>query len=81
MFVTYFSSTEQKMKTSFLGIVNLKGMMAADIMDAVQKFFHSKITENWDNITQYFRWNKLHKWKEKWTTERNKAVLSIQYLY
>ena len=46
MFVTYLFYTEQKMKTSFLGIINLKGMMAADIMDVVQKFFHSKITEN-----------------------------------
>ena len=42
LFVTYLSSTEQKMKITFLGIVNLKGKTAAEIIDVIQKFFTAK---------------------------------------
>ena len=42
MFVTYLSSTEQIIKTTFLGIVNLKGKTASQIMDVAQKFFTTK---------------------------------------
>ena len=42
VFVTYLSSTEHKIKTTFLGIVNFKGKMAAEIMDVAQKFFTAK---------------------------------------
>ena len=42
MFVTYLSSTELKTKTTFFGIVNLKGKMVAEIMDVIQKFFTAK---------------------------------------
>ena len=36
MFVTNTSSPEQKIKMTFLGIVNLKGKTAAEIMNVVQ---------------------------------------------
>ena len=42
MFLTYLSSTGQKIKTTFLGIVNLKGKTAAEVMDVIQKFFTAK---------------------------------------
>ena len=51
MIVAYLSSTEQKIKPTFLGIVNLKGKTAAEIMDV----FYSKIFENWRNIILCFR--------------------------
>ena len=38
----YLSSTEQKIKTSFLNIVNLKGKTAPEIMDVIQKFITAK---------------------------------------
>ena len=51
MIVAYLSSTEQKIKPTFLGIVNLKGKTAAEIMDV----FYSKIFVNWRNIILCFR--------------------------
>ena len=42
MFVTYYSFKEEKVVTSFLGIVNLKGKKAAEIMDVIKKFFEAK---------------------------------------
>ena len=42
MFVTYFSVNERKVKTSFLGIVNLKGKKAAEVMDVIKQFFEVK---------------------------------------
>ena len=38
----YLSSTEQKIKRSFLNIVNLKGKTGAEIMDVIQKFIIGK---------------------------------------
>ena len=42
VFVRYISSTEQKIKTTFLGIVNLKGKTAAEITNVIQNFFAAK---------------------------------------
>ena len=42
MFVTNTSSPEQKIKMTFLGIVNLKGKTAEEIVNVVQKFFTAK---------------------------------------
>ena len=39
MFVTYYSKHFQEIKTSFLGIVNLKGKTSSEIMDVILKFF------------------------------------------
>ena len=39
MFVTYYSNKAQKVVTSFLGILNLKGKTATDIMDIIKNFF------------------------------------------
>ena len=43
VFVTYYSSKAQKVVTSFLGILNLKGKTAAGIMDVIKNFF-------WQNL-------------------------------
>ena len=42
MFVTYYSKHFQEIKTSFLGIVNLKGKTSSEIMDVILKFFQAK---------------------------------------
>ena len=49
MFDAYFFSTEQKIKITFLGIVNRKGKMVAEIMDVIQKCRTAK-SENCHNI-------------------------------
>ena len=38
IFFTYLSSTEQKIKTIFLSIVNIEGKAAGEIMDIIQPF-------------------------------------------
>ena len=43
MFVTYYSNKAQKVVTSFLGILDLKGKTAAEIMDVIKNFF-------WQNL-------------------------------
>ena len=42
MFVTYYSNKAQKAVTSSLGILNLKGKTAAEIMDVIKNFFLAK---------------------------------------
>ena len=42
MFVTYYSNKPQKVVTSFLEILNLKGKTAAEIMDIIKNFFLAK---------------------------------------
>ena len=42
MFVTYYSKHFQEIKTSFLGIVNLKGKTSFEIMDFILKFLQAK---------------------------------------
>ena len=42
MFVTYYCVADRKVKTSFLGIVNLHGKTAAQIMDTIKLFFMAK---------------------------------------
>ena len=49
MFFTYLSSTEQKIKTIFLSIVNIEGKAAGEIMDIIQLFLQQILWE----LTQY----------------------------
>ena len=42
MFATYYSNKAQKAVTSYLGILNLKGKTAAEIMDIIKNFFLAK---------------------------------------
>ena len=42
MFATYYSNKAQKAVTSCLGILNLKGKTAAEIMDVIKNFFLAK---------------------------------------
>ena len=42
MFVTYHFNKTQKVVISFLGILNLKGKTAAEIMDVIKKLFFCK---------------------------------------
>ena len=43
MFVTRLPSKEQKTKTTFFGIVNLKEKTAAEIIDVVKSFLQQNI--------------------------------------
>ena len=42
MFIIYYSSPESWVINKFLGIVNLKGKTASQIMDALKAFFEAK---------------------------------------
>ena len=42
MFITYYSNKAQKVVTIFLGILNLKGKTASQIMDVIKNFFLAK---------------------------------------
>ena len=43
MFITYYSSPESCVINTFLGIVNLKGKTASQIMDTLKAFFEAKV--------------------------------------
>ena len=54
MFVTYYSNKTQKVVISFLGILNLKGKTAAEIMDVIKKLFFGKIYKVRQNCLVYW---------------------------
>ena len=59
MFVTYYFNKAQKIVTSFLGFLNLKGKTVAQIMDVIKNFF-GKIYKVMQKYVYCVGWHKFN---------------------
>ena len=76
MFVTYYFNKAQKIVTSFLGFLNLKGKTVAQIMDVIKNFF-GKIYKVMQKYVYSVGWHKFNEWKENWVAKTNKVLFSV----
>ena len=81
LFVIYCSKHFQEIKTSFLGIVNLKGKTSSEILDVILKFFQAKSLNIGTVFFTVLDGTNSVSGKKKRLKKKNPKLFALQYLH